>query len=307
MSRDLVGAVDVGGTKVAVGVVDRSGNCLHATFFATTPLKNDPQGAVARISDFFTPYLDQLIGVGIGSTGPFDFATGAYEYIEYISGWEGFPLRIALTEALGLPVEIDNDANALALGEWTFGAGKGSNQFMLVTLGTGIGVSIILNGKVYRGVDGSHPEGGHHTINASEPEACWCGRHGCFEQLASGRPLEEWAQRQRASGEYVTLKDMVSLASEGDELSNLAIQRAGYYLGVGISNLISIWTPEVLCLGGGMMRAADLYLPMIKEQIKLNCTLVAAEKVSIRLTKLGKHAALIGASQVFLQKQSATL
>ena len=293
--------MDVGGTKVAVGIVDMHGNCLFSESFLTTPLKFDPAGAVQRIAQILQPYRSQMVGLGIGSTGPFDFDTGAYEYIEYISGWEGFPFKLALQDALGLDAKMDNDANALALGEWTFGAGAGSNRFMMVTFGTGIGVSIILDGRIYRGVEGSHPEGGHHTIVADEAEACWCGRHGCFEQMCSGRSIEVWAQSQRADKSYVSLKQMIELADQNDELSKRAIARAGYHMGIGLSNLISIWAPEVLCLGGGIMKSADCFLPAIKEQIALNCTLVPAEKVDIRLSKLGKDAALIGASRVFLQ------
>jgi len=172
---------------------------------------------------------------------------------------------------------------------------------IFVTVGTGIGGGIVINRKLYRGVDGAHPEIGHHAIDASGP-LCFCGMHGCWEVLARGPAMAEWVVAKAPkdySEEPLTAKRICELARNGDPLACRAVEREGHYLGLGIANLITLFTPEVIILGGNVMRSADLFMEQINSEIRRSCTQVPYEKTEIRLASLGPQSGLIGAAQVW--------
>ncbi len=295
-----VGALDIGGTKIAAGIVDNEGKVLAGMECATQPERGFPD-AMDRMESMLRECARQsgvaMDGIGIGSTGPVDPLTGEIGDADFIRAWMGFNPVNELAHRFGLKVAMENDADAAALGEAAWGAGRGLHHMIFVTVGTGIGAGIVIGGKLYRGVAGSHPEVGHHVIEASGPQ-CYCGASGCWELLARGPAMTEWMLSQDPARGY-TGKEICDMARSGDPLARQAVEREARYLGIGLANLITVFTPEAIVLGGSVMRSADLLMGDIKETIRRNCSLVPSDKVEIRLASLGAHAGLIGAARVW--------
>ena len=298
----MIGAVDIGGTKIAVGLVDDCGHMI-CRVEAPTEAERGYAAGLEKISGMLRDLLHRtgaaLAGVGIGSTGMLDPIRGKFLDVDFLPGWEGKNPVEDLSLAFGVGAAIENDGDAGALAEAYWGAGKGKNRLVYVTIGTGIGGGIVLDGKLYRGVDGSHPEIGHHVLEASGP-ACSCGLSGCWEALAAGCSMEKWYAENLPGGRHqaqaVTARGICELARTGKEFAKRAVEREGTYLGLGLANLIGMFVPDVIVLGGGMMQSADLYLDRIHQVIESGCRFVPAEKTAIVLASLGEHANLIGAA-----------
>jgi glucokinase len=300
----MIAAVDIGGTKIAVGIVDSNGNLLCCD---ETPTQGDGpyQDALSRIVDMLRSLTAQsgseLQGIGIGSTGPVYPFTGEFGNVNFFPNWKGQNPVKDLERTFGVPVAMENDADAAALGEAGWGAGKNKSNLIYVTVGTGIGAGIILDGKVYRGVDRSHPEIGHHVIDPSGPQ-CECGFCGCWESLAAGPSMVNWMKNNAPNHpprEQLTARRICELAVEGDERAQRAVQRAGHYLGLGLANLVTMFVPEMIVLGGSVMKSAPLFLDQIRQTIAASCSLVPYERTEIALASLGEHANLIGAASVW--------
>ena len=299
MTDALVGAVDVGGTKIAVGLVDAEGRILAQSETPTGPERGYAaalERIVALLRSLGNECGRNIEGIGVGSTGPIDPRTGVYGEVGTLPGWQGSPLATDLESAFGRRVFVENDADAAALGEAAWGAGRGSRSLLYVTISTGIGVGIVLDGKIYRGAGGAHPEIGHVLLDASGP-ACYCGSNGCWESLASGPALEEW-MRTRRDGK-LSAKAICDLARQGEPLAMEAVQRAAHYLGLGLANLVTIFCPQTIVLGGGMMQSADLLLPEALATVRRICTQVPVENTSIVLAGLGRVSGLLGAACVW--------
>jgi len=201
-------------------------------------------------------------------------------------------------------VAMENDADAAALGEAGWGAGKSKSRLVYVTVGTGIGAGIILDGEVYRGTAGAHPEIGHHLVDLSGPR-CLCGFTGCWESLAAGPAMVEWLNRN-APPEYprtdLTAKKICQLAQEGDAWALRAIEHESRYLGLGLANLVTMFVPDIIVLGGSVMNSAALFLDGIRAVIVSSCRFVPSEKTELALASLGEHANLIGAARVWYHR-----
>ena len=301
----LVGAVDIGGTKIAVGAVNESGKVL-AKLQSPTDAASGFAQALQRIEAMLKGVSqtagEDLAGVGIGCTGPIDPIEGTIGNVEFLPGWEGRNLVGELHQRFEVDVAMENDADAAALAEARWGSGKGKSHFIYVTVSTGIGVGVILNGKLYRGVDGFHPDIGHQVIDASGP-ACYCGEHGCWEVLASGPAMAEWMKsRVPAAGRStreLSAEEICRLAREGDALAGQAVEREARYLGHGLANLVKIFCPDMIALAGGVMNSADLFLPEIHRIIARTCSLVPYSKTGIEPAHLGADVALAGAAEVW--------
>jgi glucokinase len=300
----MIGGVDIGGTKIAVGVVDQSGRVLAKKECAT-----DAQRGFEHAMRQVTTLLHQcaeraqvkLDGIGIGCTGPLDSATGTLGNVNNLPGWKGGNPVDFMSREFGVAAALENDADAAALGELRWGTGKPKTRFLYVTVGTGIGASLILEGKVYRGVDGCHPEIGHHIIDPSGPP-CTCGVRGCWESLAAGPAMTEWLRKNSpAACGYGNLsaREICARAQDSNEWAQRAVEREAYYLGLGLANLITLFAPEAIVLGGSVMKSAHLFLDRVREVIRQNCRLVPADRVEITLASLGADAGLIGAAQVW--------
>lgn len=305
----MVGAVDIGGTKIAVGLVNSAGKLL-ARFESPTQGNGRYEDAIERTAEMLKKAIDgtgqKLDGIGIGSTGPVDPLTGRIGKVNFFPAWEGENPVEDLAKRFGVSVAMENDADAAALGEAGWGSGKDKSRLIYVTVGTGIGVAIILNGKVYRGADHAHPEIGHHVIDASAGTSCMCGFTGCWEALAAGPGMVSWIERN-APASYphrtgLTAKSICELARAGEEWAQRAVGEEGRYLGLGLANLVTIFVPEVIVLGGSVMKSSDLFLPTIREVIARSCGFVPHEKTELVLASLGEEANLIGAARVWYHR-----
>jgi glucokinase len=300
----MIGAIDIGGTKIAVGAVDASGRVLAQRKCPTQAERGLAEGLErmrAMLRQVVAGAGGSLEGIGIGCTGRMDAKTGRLSKNDFLPGWEGADLALELSRAFGVSAAIENDANAAALGEWAWGAGAGKHRFLLVTVGTGIGVGLVLDGQLYRGVDGSHPEIGHHVIDPSGPP-CFCGARGCWESLASGAALERWAQSNHPEGRWLSARQLFDLAEGGDSLSQAAVQHTGQYLALGLANLVTLFSPEMIALGGGLLQDLHHFWPIIEGTVRANCGLVPSQRVQIVPARFGAQAGLVGAAQVWYNR-----
>ena len=301
----MIAAVDIGGTKIAVGLVDNDGHVLSRTECPTDSERGYAE-ALARIEHMLRAMVTaadaELTGIGIGSTGPVDPFTGEIGDVNFFPAWRGHNPVADLARIFGVRVAMENDADAAALAEAAWGAGKDKKHLIYVTVGTGIGAGIVLDGKLYRGVDGAHPEIGHHVIDASGP-LCTCGFHGCWESLAAGPAMVSWLEsvmpKDYPHRDHLTAKRICELAREGDVLALQAVDREARYLGLGLANLVTLFAPDAIVLGGSVMKSAVLFLEEIRKTICRCCRFVPYEKTDLTLASLGEDANLIGAARVW--------
>jgi len=298
----LIGAVDIGGTKIAVGMVDDRGTVLCKT---ETPTKGERGYAdgLARITAMLHEVTRQagaeISGIGIGSTGWVYPFTGEFGDVDFLPAWKGCNPVKDLERTFGVGAALENDGDAAALGEAGWGAGRGKQRLIYVTVGTGIGGGIILDGELYRGVDRSHPEVGHHVIDASGSE-CTCGFRGCWEALATGPAMAAWYKSNAGasgSGEELGAKEIFQLAQNGDPCARRAVERETYYLGLGLANLIGLFVPDMIVLGGSVMKSVRL--EDLRGVIAQGCRFVPWEKTALALASLGEDANLIGAARAW--------
>ncbi len=301
-----VGAIDIGGTKIAIGIVDAMGQILAQGETPTYP-ESGYEAALERTSSILRSLLDEtghrIAGIGVGSPGPIDPVTGIYGEVGTLPGWRGAPIGTDLERRFGARAAIENDADAGAVGEARWGAGRGSKNLIWVTVSTGIGVGLLLDGHVYRGAGGAHPEIGHMIIDASAntgQAACYCGSHGCWETLASGTALESWTSAQ--SGQKRTAAEICERARRGEPMAAEALHREAHYLGLGLANLVTLFCPETIVLAGGLMQSADLLLEPALSVVRSTVTQVPLDNTSIVLAGLGRYSGLLGAAAAWFHR-----
>jgi glucokinase len=301
----LIGAVDIGGTKIAVGMIDDDGK-VHARLECPTDADAGYARAFVKIREMLKTAAHrggcQIAGIGIGSTGPVDPLTGAFGEVTFFPHWKGENLVNDLAATFHVNAAIENDADAAALGEAGWGAGRNKKRLIYATIGTGIGTGFIMDGQLYRGVEGSHPEIGHHLVDPSGP-LCVCGFHGCWESLAAGPSMTAWMEKE-APANYphradLSARRICELASAGDALARRAVERETYYLGLGLANLVTMFTPDAIVLGGSVMKSAHLFMEGIRKIIQQSCRYVPFDKTELTLASLGEDANLIGAARVW--------
>jgi glucokinase len=271
--------IDLGGTSIRVGLFDESMTMLDSHSMPTR-VAAGPQAVVDEMATAVRLILKrtntngslyQPRGVGIGSPGPINLCSGVLGLLPNLPGWDNFPLRAALSDATSLPVILESDANAAAIAEWKLGVGKttGVSSMVMLTLGTGVGSGIIINGKVWHGMFGMGGEVGHATV---EPGGllCGCGSRGCLEMYASANGLLRLA-REAAEPGTAALRDLITapegftamqvahLAEAGDPAAKVAFERLGSYLGIGIANLINTLDVPLVVVGGGLASAWPLF------------------------------------------------
>lgn len=296
-----VAGVDIGGTKIAIGLVEKDGRVVLREEMPIH-VERGPAYACERIVETLRKQVAArgagLAGVGIGCTGPVDPVSGELGDVNTLPGWKHWNPVQELSAALGVSVAMENDADAAVLGEFYCGTTDAVSSLLCITVGTGIGAGIVLDRAIYRGAKGAHPELGHHIVEPDGP-ACSCGARGCWEALASGPAMEAWYLEQSGLPGSVPAKDICALARAGDDLALRAVEREARYLGLGLSNIVSIFMPQAIVLGGSVMRSADLFLPRIRQEIESNCKLVPYSDCKISLASLGHDVGLIGAAQVW--------
>ena len=307
----MVGAVDIGGTNIAVGIVDPAGKVLarrESETQADGPYESARDRTVAMLKALVAETGINLQGIGIGSTGPVYPLTGEIGDVNFFPHWRGKNPVKDLQKIFGVSVALENDADAAALGEFGWGSGKNKSRLIYVTVGTGIGAGIILNGEVYRGVDQAHPEIGHHVIDSSGP-LCLCGFRGCWESLAAGPAMVSWLESS-APADYshragLTARRICELARDGDEWAQRTVEREAHYLGLGLANLVSMFVPDAIVLGGSVMKSADLLLEGVRKVIAASCRFVPYEQTELALASLGEDSNLIGAARVWYHRFGA--
>jgi len=306
-------AIDIGGTKLAAGVVDTDGRMLA-------------RGEVPTLAaEGLEPVLGRIVGlgrellarpevvrarvqrIGVGCAGPVDLKAGLVFRPPNLPGWTRVPLTDHLQQALGLPTVLENDANAAALGEFRYGAGKGARSIVYMTVSTGIGGGIILDGKVWHGVKDAAGEIGHITVCPDGP-LCGCGNRGCLEAMSSGPSIARRAREIVASGRQTRLSaiptpaaaDVVRLAQEGDAAAAEVWANAVGYLGIGVAAVITFLAPERIVIGGGVTKAGDALFQPLREQVRQRVKLVPVESVPILPAALGPDVGILGAAAVAL-------
>lgn len=326
--RHIVG-VDLGGTTVNVGVVPFDGGPVLGMRSVPTEADKGPKFVVDRIVDLIREAMrdaqkeagiadDAFVGIGLGSPGPLDRRTGTVIDTPNL-GWRNFPLRDLISNAVGLDAELDNDANAATLGEWWQGAGQGISTLLGVTLGTGIGGGIVLDGKVFHGVSDVAGEVGHMTID-STGRRCNCGNYGCLEAYASGPAIAARAIEGLQSGEPSLLPSMVrgelsritaatvyEAIVAGDEYAKEVMRDTAKFLGTGIANLINILNPGMVVISGGVTQAGDRLLEPLKKEVRRRAFSHASDNCQIVASSLGSMVGVIGAACMFRQERFGDL
>jgi glucokinase len=308
-------AVDIGGTKIMTALFSPELKMLSKDVQPTLA-DEGVEPVVARICSAIDGVLMQnhlksseLRGIGVACAGGIDSGRGVVVTPSpNMTGWTDVPLADTLEKRFGVGTYVVNDASAAALGEHRCGAGKGVNNLVLVTLGTGIGGGIIAGGELYLGAIGAAAEIGHMTIDDDGPR-CGCGNTGCLEMLASGRAVERDAVKRISRGEKSSLVEMVGgetgritaemvgkAAQEGDSLALGVISQASYYLGIGMVNLVNILNPEMIILGGGMAELGELFIAPGRKMVAERAFPVSSRLVRIVTAQLGNEAGVYGAA-----------
>ncbi len=291
--------VDIGGTKIAVAAVSLQGEIL-----AREEIETRAAEGASRVIERLTSTLrqiapsDQLIGIGIGCTGPVDPRSGHVMNPYTLPTWHDVDLLSPLAQEFQTRVVLENDCDAAALGEHWRGAGQGARNLVYVTVGTGIGAGLILDGRLYRGVGMVAGEIGHMSIDHDGP-LCYCGSRGCLEILAAG-PAIARAYANNTGGAASSAKAVIQAAGHGDADARAVVEQAAFYLGVGLANLITVLAPNVIVLGGGVMEHFEMFEPTIRATIAQNVAFVPWREVNITRAALGANAGVIGAAKSLL-------
>ena len=312
MPRASIG-VDIGGTSVKLGLVSEKGKLLLRDTFLTH--RHAGRGRMlAKLAEHIEVLKKEakhrklkLSGVGIGAPGPIDVERGFVYFFPNIPDWENTPLKSLLQKKVKIPVFVDNDANAMAWGEYRFGAGRGARNIIALTLGTGVGGGLVLDGKLFHGPHYSAAELGHMTVDPDGP-LCGCGNRGCIETFvgnnyfikdmqehldAGGRTiLRQWLK----DGRELTPKLVQEAAQKRDRLSLGQWQKTGAYLGTFLAGLVNALNPERIILGGGVAQAGELIFGPVRAAIKKKAFPIASRFVKVVPAKLGPDAGLIGAA-----------
>jgi len=307
-------AIDIGGTKIACGIISSQCQMLAKEYHLTLagegvePVIGRLVSAIEQITTLRGIALSQLRAVSIGAAGAIDSERGLVTFSPNLPGWHNIPLGDIVIERFGIKTWLINDANAAALAEHRLGVGRGISNLVYLTVGTGIGGAIILGNKLYTGVSGSAGEIGHMIIDANGLR-CKCGNIGCWETLASGTAVareaiarirngEGSSLTERVAGriENITAEKVAMAAREGDSLALGVINKVATYLGVGLVNLVNIFNPEMIVIGGGMAKMGDLLLDPARQVVTDRAFPVAAKAVRIVTTQLGDDAGMLGAA-----------
>ena len=306
MAKHVVG-IDIGGTKLATVVADEKANILHKTRRPTLAEKG-PDYAIQLLFDMVDESVagagltrEAISAIGVSCGGPLDTKTGVVYSPPNLPGWDALPLKTRLESEFQIRTTLENDANASALAEWRFGGGRGYEIVLYMTMSTGIGGGLVVNGQIYHGANDSAGEVGHQILLPDGPR-CGCGQRGCLEALCSGpaiaRRAREAVQKEPtttiltfAAGDVTAIKSehVLAAARDGDALALQLIKETAYYMGWGIANLVNILNPDIVLIGTIAMAAGELLLQPIRDTVTKMAMARPVEAVEIMSAQLGEN------------------
>lgn len=319
-SRFIVG-IDLGGTNMVGGVLSEDGSRQLAMRRIRTHSELGANGVIARMVELAEHVMadarttagvtrEQFLGVGIGAPGPLDRAEGVVRTAPNL-GWRDVPLRRLVSEALDLPAALDNDANCATLGEWWLGAARGARHVVGMTIGTGIGGGLVLDGRLFHGASDVAGEVGHTTIEANG-RRCGCGNLGCLEAYASGPAIAQRAREALEGSEpsalwqlmdddpaSITAETVYRAAQAGDSLARLIVRETAEYLGTGVANLLNVFNPELVVIAGGVTQAGDALFEPLRAAVRRRAFRSAVEACRIVPGTLTGTAGMVGAVAMF--------
>ena len=317
--QEVAIAVDLGGTNLRVAVVDRAGVVLHRVR-EITQAHLGPENTLERLVQSIASLLDSAdvgepVGIGLSVASPIDPNTGIMYNPPNLPGWDGFSLKPVLEDAFHIPVVLANDATLAAVGEHAYGIGVGVANLVYMTISTGIGGGMVIDGQPVMGVGGFAGEIGHMSIDRNGI-LCKCGNVGCLETLASGTALASQARVRLEQGAASVLgdmfrgdltelgaKDVMRAASQGDPLATELMEQFARDLGLGIANLLHIFDPQVVILGGGVCRDLHLFFPLLKAEVRGRVMPHMKGRIPLVLSVLGDDAGLLGAAYLAFQRE----
>jgi glucokinase len=317
---ELLCGVDLGGTKVLVALVDDSGNVLrtlairdHRSLSEDETIRRISEVVQALVAEQGVAVAD-LQGVGVGTSGHVDNRRGVVVTNSNLPGFTDYPLQKRIQEHLAVPVTVDNDANAQAYAEYSFGAGRDATNMIFVTVSTGIGAGIVMNSRLYRGTTGSAGEIGHTIVNPHSPIRCGCGNYGCLMSHACGLSIPEVVKQKIAKPGCVTDIDITNLSDAeingelikegldtGDPLCREIVLEYADYLAIGLYNLFQLFNPGLFVLGGGLTEWGPVYLNRIRKRFYELALHMMHERIQVRTSEIGAEAAVIGAAALVLE------
>jgi glucokinase len=307
--KKVVAGIDIGGTNISIAVAETGGEVLSKRKLPTQSSLG-PFSALDRMSDALEKMLAEepsnLEAIGVGSPSPIDVRRGLIMSPSNLLEWSEFPIVDLLKDRFGVPVKLENDANAAAVGECIYGAGRGHKNIFYLTVSTGIGGGLIINGELYHGVSTAAGEIGHTIIQPDGIE-CNCGSRGCLETICSGVHIARRTRERLENGEASILSSMVSGADlitartvvdavrQGDPLATAIWDETCHFLAIGIANVISLVAPEIVIVGGGVASAGDLLFVQLRERVPHFVSMVPPDKINIVPAQLGTESGLYGA------------
>jgi glucokinase len=316
LGEDLFLGIDLGGTKIIAGLVERDGRIV-AKEYRKTGAREGPEAVFDRLTDVATQLLTaegidrgRVTAVGVAAPGPIDTMAGVVTAPPNLPGWHDVPLAEVIEKRLSLPAFLENDGNAAAFAEYCFGAGRDCEHMVYVTAGTGIGGGFILNGQPYRGASGAAAEVGHMTLLPNGP-LCGCGNRGCLEALASGTAIAREARERVARGvptmiaelaegdlSSISAKLVAEAADKGDIEAQLILDEAIGYFAIGMANLVNLLNPRIIVIGGGLTNMGERLFDPVRRTIDRRAFRTSANAVEVRPAQLGHDVGLLGAAAV---------
>jgi glucokinase len=298
--------LDIGGTKLAAGVVDVTG-AVRSFIVASTLPEEGPDRGLERLFALGRSAVeesgvgwDEIGLVGIGAGGPLDTVRGVLVAPPHLPGWREVPIVALAQDAFGLPVVLENDATAAAAGEHRYGAGAGTKHMVYLTISTGVGGGIVIDGSLYRGAAGNGGELGHVTVDCNGRPCRGCGRRGCLEAYVSGTSIAERG-REAGMGD-VTSADVAAAARAGDPVATKVWDETTDALACGLTSIVNLFEPELVVLGGGVSTTGEQLIGPVRERVRAEAMGAAGKTARIVQSALGDHVGVVGAAAIAYER-----
>lgn len=304
--------IDVGGTNVKIALVNDKGGIVYSNSIPTRAemgyeyTVNSMKDAIRELLKETNTQAKDIEGMGFGFPGQIDCQNGVVRLAPNIPGWVDVPIAKIMEDEFGIPTRVDNDVRCAALGELNFGAGQGCENLICITVGTGIGSGLIVNGKLVRGASNAAGEIGHIKLDMTGGPLCGCGDRGCLEAFASGPSIVAMAEEYIKGGKSTKYRELANpditpyvvsvAAQQGDAVARRIFTIIGEYIGVGLASVVNLLNPEKIIIGGGVAAAGDILMNPIKETLVKRAMSISGAAVEVVPAQLGNTAGVIGAS-----------